>query len=128
MLSYTIKCNDYKQQNYTQEELDEAYNNSYEREEPTQYRDQLMTHLLSIRSQFIIEPNELPIQLYDLAYFILQHHIQHMDKPLCRTKLEYYINYYLQTKDPLLNPQNFTQLSPHRKYLQQLLTIILKRI
>jgi len=129
MIAYTIKCNNYKKTNIDQSYLDEIYKNeSFEKEDKKDYQETLMTHLLAVRETFMNlnnDPNrydslcDSPINVYYLAEEILMHHMENKDKPICRTKLEYYIEYYLQCKEPL----RF-----NRKVRQQILSIILKRI
>jgi hypothetical protein len=107
MLSYTIKGNDFKQQNYTKEEIDEALANSFEKEDPKAYQEILMSHLSNIRDTFHSYNDEEPhlaiyqIKPVTLELAILEHHMTNKDKPLCRSKLDYYTNYYLQCVEPL---------------------------
>jgi hypothetical protein len=120
MLSYTIKGNDYKFQNYTQEEITYAYEQSYEKEDPKAYQDLLMEHLLSRRNYFIKlfsenQGNSINITLIEEE--VLRHHMENKDKPICKSKLEYYTNYYLQCIEP-----NRTS------YLEEILIYIKKRI
>jgi len=120
MIAYTIKCNDYKQTNVDQSYLDEIYKNeSFEKEDKKDYQETLMEHLLAVRETFIVADHDNPIKIYDLAEEILRHHMENKEKPLCRTKLEYYIEFYLQVKEPL----RF-----NKKITQQILIILLKRI
>lgn len=122
MLSYTIKANDYQQQNYTEEELEEAYNNSYEKEDIKAYQDQIMEHLLANRTYFIKEFSENQgsiIQTILIEESILKYNMETKDKPICKSKLEYYTNYYLQCVEPLRYQQN---------YIQEILIYLKKRI
>lgn len=107
MLSYTIKANNYIQQGYTKEELDEAYEVAFEKDDPKAYQEQLMEHLLANRQYFYVLGQEdgnytgKYFDVYMIEIEILKHHMTHKeDKPLCKSKLEYYVNYYLQCKEP----------------------------
>ncbi len=130
MLVYTVKQGDYRSKNIDKEYLKNIYENeSYEKEDKTDYQETLMQHLLAVRDNFLKINKDIPylnsalsdnpIKVYDLAEEILLHHMENRDKPICRTKLEYYISYYLQCVEPYrLN-----------KFIrQQTLCIILKRI
>lgn len=123
MIAYTIKCNDYRFQNMDKEYLDYIYaNESFEREDKLDYQEQLMKHLLATRDKFILDTSQTtdtPIKVYTLAEEILLHHMENKDKPICRTKIEYYISYYLQVVEP-------TRLNKHMR--DAILSIILKRI
>jgi hypothetical protein len=62
-----------------------------------------MKHLLATRDKFIMpeETTDSPIKVYDLAEEILLHNMENKDKPICKSKLNYYISYYLQCIEPL---------------------------
>jgi hypothetical protein len=104
MIAYTIKCNDYKYKNFDKTYLDHIYKNeSYEKEDKLDYQETLMKHLLATRDKFIMpeETTDSPIKVYDLAEEILLHNMENKDKPICKSKLNYYISYYLQCIEPL---------------------------
>ncbi len=105
MIAYTIKCNNYKFKNFDKDYLNNVFNNeSYEKEEKLDYQETLMKHLLAVRDKFVTTPDQTddnPVKVYQLAEEILLHHMEQKDKPICRTKLCYYISYYLQCIEPL---------------------------
>lgn len=121
MLSYTIKGNDFRQQNYTEDEITEALENSFEKDDPKAYQEVLMEHLKNIRNAFIrITDMGQPyhIEIIKIEEEILRHHMENKDKPLCKSKLEYYTNYYLQ----VVEPQRF-----EKGYLEEILIYLKKR-
>ncbi len=122
MLSYTIKANDYKQQNYSEAELQDAYENSYEKDDPKVYQQELMEYLLSVRNKFIktySENNGTNINALLIEEEVLLHHMKKKDKPICKSKLEYYTNYYMQC----VEPNRFDE-----KYLAEILIYLKRKI
>lgn len=130
MIAYTIKGGQFRYKNVDDKYIEQCLEMSFEKEEDKKeaYQETLMVHLLAVRETFMNlnnDPNRYdslcdnPINVYYLAEEILMHHMENKDKPICRTKLEYYIEYYLQCEEPL----RF-----NKKVRQQILSIILKRI
>jgi len=123
MIAYTIKCNDYKYKNLDKQYLDHIYENeSFEKEDKLDYQETLMKHLLATRDKFITIPEhatETPLKVYLLAEEILEHHMETREKPICKTKILYYISYYLQCVEPDRH---------NKKMKENILSIILRGI
>lgn len=109
MLSYTIKGNNYTQIGYTDEELQDAYGKSFEKENKKSLLDELMDHLLQIRSSFISPDGDILVKTIKLEMSILEYHIDTQDKPLSKSKLEYYASHYLQCVEPLRKRKEYLE-------------------
>lgn len=107
MLSYTIKANDYRSQNYTEEELKNAYANSYEKENKQEFNDEINQYIKSNRKTFInIYQCSIThtvctrIDFEQIEKTVLKYHMEHRDKPICYSKIQWHVSNYLQTTEP----------------------------
>lgn len=99
MLSYTIKCNDYSYQNYTQEELEKAYAQSYEKEDRTTITELCIEHIK--KTIFLPDLQNKPtLAINIIEEMLLIYWIENIDKVISKTTLQHIIVRYLTQEYP----------------------------
>jgi hypothetical protein len=114
MLSYTIKGNVYRQQNYTEEELQEAYENSYEKQDRHSNIDLCIQHLETMTSHNVYDKETLAI--YEFEEIVLVYWIENIkEKVISKTTLHHIVVRFLTQK-----------FRHYKKYIYEILQYIKK--
>lgn len=102
MLSYTIKDGKFRSQNYSQEELDEAATNSYQKEDRKTNIELCLEHLKTMNKPHYPDlAKQETIQIYKFEEQVLEYWIENItDKVINKTTLHHVIVRFLTQEYP----------------------------